>query len=408
MPTFNIDSTYGVIVLKGLEPVYVDDNYAKLFGYNSATDLMLNIDSILDLIAPQYHQSAKDNFYLLTNGIQPPRGRTYKNIDRNGLPFTVFAIDHLIEWEGEPAIQVTVLDLSIVEKAHEQLEENNRKYESLFTTSGQGIAIYRNFKPVMVNQSWVDLMHAPSIDYVLNNVNMMDFIHENEHEDMQKLYVDIIKGNVLKASRVVKNICFDGKERYFNVYYNRIDWDSKAAIQAVREDITKRVQLEKELRRTSITDSLTNVFNRHKLDKVLVDERNRFNRYAHDFSVILIDLDHFKYINDTWGHLAGDHTLITVAKALQKMVREVDVVGRWGGEEFLIICPNTDSPGAGYLAEKFRAIIENLDVSESYSLTASIGVATSQVGETNNQLLKRADTALYAAKNKGRNCVVID
>ena len=408
MPELTIDSTYGVIVLKDLESVYVDDNYARIFGYNSSTELMSNIGSFLDFIDPEFHQAARDNYYLQISGKMTPRGRTFKNIDRDGRTFTVFTIDHVIEWEGAPALQVTVIDMSIVEKAHQQLKENERKYKRLITTSGQGITVHKNFIPVMVNQAWVDLMHAPSIEYVLNNVSLMDFIPESEHELARQQYDDIISGKAQGVNTVLENICFDGVKRYFSVYDNRIEWDGEPAMQAVIEDVTKKVELEKKLKYYSVTDALTQISNRHRLDQVLTDETNCSNRYPHKFSVILIDLDYFKSINDSWGHQAGDDTLVAVAKVLKETVRKVDIVGRWGGEEFLVICPNTELLGASSLAEKLRIAIEILDLSDQYSVTASMGVAMSRNDESRNQLLLRADTALYTAKSEGRNRVVVN
>jgi diguanylate cyclase len=89
------------------------------------------------------------------------------------------------------------------------------------------------------------------------------------------------------------------KKRYFNIYDNRIEWDGEPAVQSVIEDVTKKVELEQEFKHCSVTDSLTQTFNRHRLDQVLTEETNRFHRYAHKFSVILIDLDFFKSINDS-------------------------------------------------------------------------------------------------------------
>jgi len=170
--------------------------------------------------------------------------------------------------------------------------------------------------------------------------------------------------------------------------------------------IAQEISAQKKLEYYSVTDALTQISNRHRIDQVLTDEVNRFNRYGHGFSLILLDLDYFKSINDTWGHQAGDQTLIDVASALSNTIRKVDFVGRWGGEEFLVVCPSTDLAGACELAEKLRNTIQQLSFSEPYSTSASMGVVTSQKGESGNQLLKRADLALYQAKEQGRNRVI--
>jgi PAS domain S-box-containing protein len=114
--------------------------------------------------------------------------------------------------------------------------------------------------------------------------------------------------------------------------------------------ISQEITAKKTLEHLSVIDPLTQIFNRLKLDKVLSDEMIRFHRYQLAFSIILIDLDHFKSVNDTWGHQAGDDILVAVAKTLNKLTRAVDYAGRWGGEEFLVICPNTDLNQAAQLA----------------------------------------------------------
>ncbi|MEH0665891.1 GGDEF domain-containing protein [Vibrio scophthalmi] len=407
MRNINIDASYGIMIVQDLEPVYLDENYAQLFGYSSAKELMLKVQSIFDLIAPRFHDEARANYYLQIKGCISPKGRTYKNIDRYGNEFTALSIDHLIEWEGKPAIQVTVIDLSVLEEAQQRLKESEEKYKKLVTTSGQGISIHRNFHPILVNQAWVDLMRAPSIDYVLKHVHLLDFIPKHQHDQTLQRYNDILKGRKVGAYHVVENICFDGEKRYFNIYDNLIEWDGEPAIQAVLEDVTEKVELENELKRISLTDAVTQTFNRHHLNTILNEEMNRFERYEHPFSVILVDLDNFKLINDKWGHNMGDDVLISVAKSLQLSVRKVDEVGRWGGEEFLVICTNTDLDGAAKLAEKLRSQIEALDIA-SISITASFGVATVKSHETIKQLLARADHALYQAKHAGRNSVYIN
>lgn len=165
--------------------------------------------------------------------------------------------------------------------------------------------------------------------------------------------------------------------------------------------------LNRELAHLSITDKLTGLFNRLKLDEVLSAEIGRAARFVHPFSIILIDVDHFKQINDRYGHQAGDRVLQTFAGILNANTRKVDTVGRWGGEEFLLICPNTDSSGARQLAENLRAAIEAHSFPLVGSITASFGVSSFQADDQANDIVARADEALYAAKSNGRNCVCV-
>ena len=162
-----------------------------------------------------------------------------------------------------------------------------------------------------------------------------------------------------------------------------------------------------ELEKASITDSLTSLFNRRRLEEAFAHELDRAQRYAKPVSLIIADVDHFKSINDTHGHQVGDEVLKLIADLMRNGVRAVDLVGRWGGEEFLVICPDTDQDGAQALAEKLRSTIESEPFSTGSSVTTSFGVAQYCESESFKDTVARADKALYRAKINGRNRVEI-
>lgn len=157
------------------------------------------------------------------------------------------------------------------------------------------------------------------------------------------------------------------------------------------------------LERISTTDHLTQIYNRSFVDKTLSAEMARSRRYRTPLSVLLFDLDKFKLINDQYGHDIGDKVLIQFAKLVETITRETDVFGRWGGEEFILLCPNTDMQQAYQLAEKIRLCIAETPTTEDIAITTSIGVSEFDFRESSNQLLKRCDQALYKAKDSGRN-----
>lgn len=169
--------------------------------------------------------------------------------------------------------------------------------------------------------------------------------------------------------------------------------------------IRKLNALNKKLERLSITDKLTGVFNRVKFDAVLETEIQRSVRFQHPFSVIMLDIDHFKQVNDIHGHQAGDAVLTEIARLLQANTRETDILGRWGGEEFIIICPQTDINGALGLAKNLCRIINEHNFPIVQHKTASFGVTAYQPGDHAESLVARADAALYQAKHNGRNQV---
>ncbi|WP_321369216.1 diguanylate cyclase [uncultured Desulfuromusa sp.] len=155
----------------------------------------------------------------------------------------------------------------------------------------------------------------------------------------------------------------------------------------------------------SITDSLTGLNNRLKLDEELAARERLFQRYDTDCGVILLDIDHFKGINDRHGHLVGDKVLVAFAAILKQNIRATDVLGRWGGEEFLIIAPNTNIVACQHQAEKLLEVIRNANFGTDDTVTASFGVCSFASGRSLKETLARADRALYKAKNSGRNRV---
>ncbi len=154
------------------------------------------------------------------------------------------------------------------------------------------------------------------------------------------------------------------------------------------------------------TDALTGLFNRHVLEERLPAEIERSARYGIQFSVVMFDLDHFKQINDTWGHQVGDEVLKRVASLSRSQIREPDNLFRWGGEEFILMAPHTDLSGAVAIAEKLRLAIASQQFPQVGSLTASFGVAQWRPEDGRSDLFLHADHALYRAKNTGRNRVV--
>lgn len=177
------------------------------------------------------------------------------------------------------------------------------------------------------------------------------------------------------------------------IYLNRKLWNVQKAL---KEKNT-------ELEILSATDHLTGIYNRSYLDKTLEQEIERSTRYNESFSVLLLDLDYFKHVNDDYGHDVGDKVLIQVTELVTQNIRKVDYFGRWGGEEFLLICPNSDVHQAMQLAEKIRVKVRRANYPHGFPQTISIGVCQYYDQETPNQLLKRVDEALYIAKHRGRD-----
>ncbi|MGI9862934.1 PAS domain S-box protein [Moorella naiadis] len=170
-------------------------------------------------------------------------------------------------------------------------------------------------------------------------------------------------------------------------------------------DVTRYKKMEEELYRLSITDHLTGAHNRRYFIQALEQEIERSRRSGQPFSLIMVDLDHFKSINDTYGHAAGDQVLKRLVADFNERLRKTDCLARWGGEEFVILLPDTTAEGAAGLAEELRRRLSRMEIPGVGHITASFGVTGYYTGDTVDTITQRVDSMLYRAKEKGRNCV---
>jgi diguanylate cyclase (GGDEF)-like protein len=176
-------------------------------------------------------------------------------------------------------------------------------------------------------------------------------------------------------------------------------------LQESAEELRRRAEAASEM---SMTDALTGLLNRYGLQRALQRELSEARRYTRPLSCLLLDIDFFKAVNDTHGHAAGDAALMQTARVLSESVRGSDVVCRYGGEEFLVLAPETDALGAHSLAEKIRLSVSSRlfgDGGRAFAFTLSAGVAELRPGESGNDMIARADLALYQAKQHGRDRV---
>jgi diguanylate cyclase (GGDEF)-like protein/PAS domain S-box-containing protein len=172
---------------------------------------------------------------------------------------------------------------------------------------------------------------------------------------------------------------------------------------AILRDVTERKRLEAKLEELATHDRLTGILNRGRLGELLEHELAKSERFGDSLSVILLDIDHFKRINDRLGHAAGDAVLRELTRRLEAGLRRCDRVGRWGGEEFLVLLPRTDGSGASRVAEHIRQTVAGAGFAAGEPVTVSLGVATYRPGENATTLVERADQAVYRAKAAGRN-----
>ena len=251
-----------------------------------------------------------------------------------------------------------------------------------------------------VSQAFCDISGYSKNEFIGKNHNIV------RHKDMPKaiykeLWETIQAGNVWEGE--IKNKHKNGSAYWVEVTISPVKNEEGETVNytAILHDITDKKRIEE----LSVIDRLTQLYNRLKLDDFFAMKLASAGRYNTPFSVIIIDIDYFKNVNDTWGHQAGDDVLKEFATIIKNNIRETDIASRWGGEEFLILSSNTDLTGAIQLSEKLRDAISLFKFSFAEDKTASFGVSSYHAGDDEKTMIQRADEALYRAKEHGRNRV---
>lgn len=190
----------------------------------------------------------------------------------------------------------------------------------------------------------------------------------------------------------------------FMMYWNRKIAKANTLLKQAQKDIEEK---NKELNRLALTDNLTTLFNRRKLEELIQAEIDKGKSTKKDFCLSMLDIDHFKEVNDNFGHQRGDSVLVEISDILKESLRVMDYVGRYGGEEFIIIFPASDVEEVKLIVEEIRLKIAHYDFDEIGHKTASFGLTSSKANDSIESIIKRADNALYEAKESGRNRVII-
>ncbi|MFO0753830.1 MAG: PAS domain S-box protein [Thermodesulfovibrionales bacterium] len=228
---------------------------------------------------------------------------------------------------------------------------------------------------------------------------------EHDMQFYQRLWDELLAGKVYRA--VFLNRKKSG-ELFYDEHTIAPIRDSRGAIThyvSTAKDITERIRAEEKLRELAERDPLTNIYNRRKFFDFLRGGVEQARRYGRPLSLFMFDIDHFKVVNDTYGHERGDAVLKSLVQEVEKNIRKADVFARYGGEEFILCAPETTLQGALDLAEKIRQTIESHSFDNAGRITVSGGVTELREGDSVDSLIGRADSALYRAKEKGRNRV---
>lgn len=290
-----------------------------------------------------------------------------------------------------------------LKRAFDEINDSYIGMDKIFKT-GQNILFLVNevsFDIIMMSEEARNLLSKVKYDETkLNftdslNIDSIDnYILANKIRSQEK---------VTQMEIVVVN---NDESQFFLLSSNKVKYLGENSILISLFDITIQKNVEETMRKLSIRDKLTGLYNRNFLDEIIEEEMARALRYNFQFSVFILDLDFFKKINDTWGHPVGDIILKETAELATGNLRRSDYLVRIGGEEFLLLMPHTNLKEAMNVAEKIRKEIEKIDHPIVGKYTASFGIAQWDKAESFKELYERADEALYKAKEKGRNRVV--
>lgn len=303
---------------------------------------------------------------------------------------------------------IIVMLLGIIEYAFKRLTKKityQDKYISTILNSQKNIIIViDDGEMVYVNSAFLDYLHYRSLEEFKQEYRCIcELFETTESENYLQPQMDgVLWSEYILAHKEIEHkakITRNGKTSTFTVDVQMMKYDSVARQVVVLSDITN-------LNNLATVDMLTQVTNRFEFDKMLGHSIAVSKRYERALSVLLVDIDHFKLINDNFGHLAGDETLKSFSRLLRQQIRQSDIVARWGGEEFIILLPDTALSSAITMAEALRQRIEVNPFESVGKITCSIGVAEFNTAEEADDLLRRADENLYHAKHSGRNRVV--
>ncbi len=302
-------------------------------------------------------------------------------------------------------VVILVVTLEIVfERIMKKMNFQDEYVATILNSQKNIIVVTDGKKIIYVNNAFFDFLHYKTLEDFRKDYECICYLFETTETDnyLQPEMNGMRWTEYIVAHKEMEHkarLTVNGKTSIFTVDAQMMEYDEQLRYVVVFSDITQLNEL-------ATLDRLTQVANRFEFDKILEHSLSVSRRYKRPISILLLDIDHFKQINDRFGHLIGDDVLKALSMLLRTQIRESDVVARWGGEEFMILLPDTPLPSAIKMAEALRQRIEVQNFDTIHNLTCSIGVAEFNPVEEADDLFHRADEKLYAAKNGGRNRIM--
>ncbi len=340
-------------------------------------------------------------------------------IYRNSFLAIVKSTDQQVVFEdstGEKVLKITISPLHVTDQqkkfyifSYSDITDLRRdedllyRYNQILSTVMNPVAIIdnnRRFKTV--NHSFLEFFNLPQDCFEI--LTLENIVDEKDYKDyFQQAFNTAFGGSNsgFKEWITLKN----RRKCFINVTIHPLFNMDRAVSGVVLSsiDMTENKELEEKLTKLSITDPLTGIFNRNKMNEALTNEINRVSRHYSDMTLMMFDIDHFKRVNDTYGHDTGDKVLKGVVRIADNIIRKTDTLARWGGEEFMLLLPVTDIERGKMIAERIRLSIEQKIFPDVGRVTCSFGIGQYNTNESMETFINRVDSALYEAKRSGRN-----
>lgn len=294
-----------------------------------------------------------------------------------------------------------------------KVEEGIKQIKLILDSQDNIVVVTDGAKISQVNKKFLDFFKIDCLDeFLKDNQCIFNFFKQEENffscpnATIDETWIDALK-KLPEISRVVKIENCNGDERIFTIKIHEYEAESMHYVISFT-DITEIKQKSNLLEYQANHDQLTGLYNRQKFQSIFSKEINRTLRYKDELSLIMFDIDFFKIINDTFGHEVGDKVLCDVSKVLQNSIRQSDSAVRWGGEEFIILLPETSLENATAVAHKIKENLElfSFEYMNDRDVTASFGVTQLNSSDSDTTFINRADQALYEAKRQGRNRII--